>query len=207
MGDTAQLQDETAEILFQSGARVVVEGPAALTILGENSGRLHRGVLSADVPSGAIGFSIETPSGRVVDRSTRFGVAVVDADRTEVEVFEGEVSASVGGRRSDSPAVNFTAGNAMALDRRQSQMTAIPASLPQLTAVRDALKQKTIEASEDHFVLGGDVAAEVQPSPDAPEMLLKRFHPFGSVGRWLLYTPLHHATKTAEKQGSATQQT
>ncbi|MBI1371491.1 MAG: hypothetical protein GC159_01835 [Phycisphaera sp.] len=89
---TLTLSKGSAQLLFTSGAVVNVTGPARFELHGDNSGRLHRGVISAHVPSGAHGFAVEGPEGvRVVDLGTAFAMNVDDADKTRVCVLEGVV--------------------------------------------------------------------------------------------------------------------
>src|SRR5262249_8571004 len=82
-----------AEIRFQCGARVVLEGPASLELLSGKSARLRHGKLTARVPGPATGFAIISPQGKVIDLGTEFGIAVADSGATEVYVFEGKVEA------------------------------------------------------------------------------------------------------------------
>jgi hypothetical protein len=79
-----------AEFRFQSGVRVVLEGPARLELLSGTSARLHRGKLAARV-SGTTGFEVLSPRGKVIDLGTEFGVSVSDSGDTDVHVFEGRV--------------------------------------------------------------------------------------------------------------------
>jgi ferric-dicitrate binding protein FerR (iron transport regulator) len=79
-----------AEFRFQSGARVVLEGPAQLEMISGTSARLYNGKLAVRV-SGKTGFEILSPQGRVADRGTEFGVSVSEAGATDVHVFEGSV--------------------------------------------------------------------------------------------------------------------
>jgi hypothetical protein len=82
-----------AEIRFRCGARIVLEGPARLVLLSDNSARLEQGKLTARAPGGATGFTILSPRGKVIDLGTEFGIAVGDNGATDVYVFEGKVEA------------------------------------------------------------------------------------------------------------------
>ena len=81
----------------ERGARVVIEAPAEFHF--ESAQRLHmgRGRLSADVPAGAKGFTVVTPSGDAVDLGTQFGVDVPASGAAEIHVFAGEVVAKASG--------------------------------------------------------------------------------------------------------------
>jgi hypothetical protein len=92
-GKELRLERGLAEVRFQKGARVIVEGPANLEILTGNSARLKRGKLSAKVPESAKGFQIITPQGKVVDHGTEFALAVEEDGTTDVYVFSGKLEA------------------------------------------------------------------------------------------------------------------
>jgi ferric-dicitrate binding protein FerR (iron transport regulator) len=92
-GKILRLQRGLAEIRFQSGARVVLEGPAGLELLTGKSARLLHGKLTAQVPEPAKGFQITAPHGKVIDLGTEFGMAVRPDGATDVYVFAGMVDA------------------------------------------------------------------------------------------------------------------
>jgi hypothetical protein len=85
-----------AEVQFQCGASVVLEGPARLKLLSEKSARLLSGKLTARVPGARCGFEIVSPQGKVIDLGTEFGVAVAEDEATDVYVFDGKVEALPG---------------------------------------------------------------------------------------------------------------
>jgi hypothetical protein len=88
-----RLKSGLVQVVFYSGARVVIEGPAELRLLSPREAFCQSGVLSAEVPAQARGFRIGTPQGSVVDLGTAFGLNVRTAT-TEVHVFKGEVEVS-----------------------------------------------------------------------------------------------------------------
>jgi hypothetical protein len=92
-GKVLQLERGLAEVCFQCGAKVVMEGPASLELLSGKSARLRHGKLTARVPGPATGFEIISPQGKVIDLGTEFGVSVSDNGATDVYVFEGKVEA------------------------------------------------------------------------------------------------------------------
>ena len=83
-----------AEITFDSGARVTLEGPAVLEITSAWDGTLHRGTLKVSVPHEAIGFRISNPAVDVVDLGTEFTMIADGQGATEVLVLKGEVEAA-----------------------------------------------------------------------------------------------------------------
>ncbi len=82
------------EITFDSGARVVLEGPASLDVNSAWDGMLRRGTLKASVPPQAIGFRISNPAVEVVDLGTEFTIIADGKGAAEVLVLKGEVEAS-----------------------------------------------------------------------------------------------------------------
>ncbi len=92
-GKVLSLSSGLAEIEFESGARVILQGPAGLRLLSGRLARLLRGSLTARVPARARGFTVLTPHNRVVDLGTEFGLSVDDAGAAMVRVFTGEVVA------------------------------------------------------------------------------------------------------------------
>ena len=86
-GQQLFLQSGSAEITFNSQARVMLEGPAELTIVDAGACRLATGKLTARVPDPAKGFKVHTPDGTVTDLGTEFGVYV----KTGPEISEPDV--------------------------------------------------------------------------------------------------------------------
>lgn len=80
---------------FSKGARLLVEGPAELDLRSPSLVRIQSGKAFAHVPESAIGFTIEGPTGRVVDKGTDFAVNVA-ASTMEVHVLKGLVEAGHG---------------------------------------------------------------------------------------------------------------
>ena len=95
-GQTIELVKGFAEITFDCGAQVVLEGPASLCVNSAWSATLNRGALKASLPPEAMGFSISNPKTvEVVDLGTEFTMfADASGAATEVLVLKGEVEAS-----------------------------------------------------------------------------------------------------------------
>jgi hypothetical protein len=79
-----------AQIVFYSGARVVIEGPAELRLTSPSEASCRSGKLTAEVPPQARGFRVSTPQMNVTDLGTAFGLDV-KARRTELHVFKGSI--------------------------------------------------------------------------------------------------------------------
>ena len=85
-----RLDSGLAQIVFYSGARVVIEGPAELQIISPSEASCRSGRLTAEVPPQARGFRMVTPQMNVTDLGTVFGLEVKDR-QTELHVFKGSV--------------------------------------------------------------------------------------------------------------------
>src|SRR6185503_2943056 len=85
-----RLKSGLAQIVFYSGARVVIEGPTEFQLISPNESLCRSGKLTAEVPPEARGFRVGTPQMNVTDLGTSFGVDVKDR-RTELHVFKGTV--------------------------------------------------------------------------------------------------------------------
>lgn len=92
-GQRLDLTAGFAEITFDSGAQIVLQGPALLDVNSAWDGTLRRGALRAVVPAEAIGFRISHPTVDVVDLGTEFSM-VADAAGADVLVTKGEVEAA-----------------------------------------------------------------------------------------------------------------
>ena len=115
-----ELSEGIATLKFDSGAEVVMEGPATLEIVDAMSCRLVRGTLMADVPPSAIGFSVETPDAKVVDYGTRFGVSAGEDGKYLVKVLEGLVE--VNPKATGTPK-QLRGGQSVDTGIRRSQLT------------------------------------------------------------------------------------
>jgi ferric-dicitrate binding protein FerR (iron transport regulator) len=92
-GQRVELQKGYAEITFDSGALVVLEGPVSLDIKSAWAATLNRGTIKASVPPEAMGFSISNPNVDVVDLGTEFTMNSDANGVAEVLVLKGEVEA------------------------------------------------------------------------------------------------------------------
>lgn len=86
-----KLESGLAEVVFYSGARLVIEGPAELQLLSASHVSCRRGRITAEVPPPARGFRTDTREGTVTDLGAWFGLEVTDR-RTELHVFSGSVN-------------------------------------------------------------------------------------------------------------------
>ena len=98
-GQRIELLGGFAEITFDCGAQITLEGPASLDVNSAWGAVLRRGTLRANVPPEAIGFRVSNPAVEVVDLGTEFSMVADDSGATEVFVLKGSVEASTAGSR------------------------------------------------------------------------------------------------------------
>jgi hypothetical protein len=85
-----RLESGLVQVVFYSGARVVIEGPAELRLVSPTEAFCATGRLLAEVPQPARGFRLKTDQITVVDLGTAFGINSARG-QTEVHVFGGKV--------------------------------------------------------------------------------------------------------------------
>src|SRR5206468_1692365 len=135
-GKVLKIERGLAEIHFQCGARVILEGPSVLELISSKSVRLASGKLTARVPAAASGFEVLSPQGRVIDLGTEFGV-VSDKRLTEVYVFEGKVEALPAMPSKSGPrTVNLTEHQAARMASGQVTVHPVPPAAAESRFVR-----------------------------------------------------------------------
>ena len=90
-GQQIRLESGSAEIIFNIGVQIILEGPAEMHVIDAKRIRISRGKLAARVGQKGVGFTIETPSGTIVDQGTEFGLDVGRQGDAKVIVFRGNV--------------------------------------------------------------------------------------------------------------------
>lgn len=107
-GQTLELTAGQVELLFDTGVEVILEGQTHFEIRSAGSAFSQRGSISARVGEEAHGFTIETPSARVIDLGTEFGVTISESGETEVAVFRGIVDLALDASADDKPTKSVT---------------------------------------------------------------------------------------------------
>jgi len=88
---TLQLKRGLVQIVFESGAEVILQAPCKIKPENANQIFLLSGNMTAIVPDKAIGFTVRTSVATLVDYGTEFGVMTNTSGATEVHVFKGEI--------------------------------------------------------------------------------------------------------------------
>ncbi|MEM1441031.1 MAG: FecR domain-containing protein, partial [Verrucomicrobiota bacterium] len=108
---TMELEGGTAVVRFDGGAEAVLTGPVGFQIDGPTAAMLLHGEVVVRAEDDAIGFILDTPSGRLVDLGTEFAVKVEGNGETELHVHEGAVA--LGEDFSEKPENVIGAGHAV----------------------------------------------------------------------------------------------
>jgi hypothetical protein len=90
-GHRLELRAGFAELTFDKGAKVTIEGPATLELADDGVGSLELGKLVVRVPKQAIGFLVVTRLAVVQDLGTEFGITIEPGGGSDLYVFEGLV--------------------------------------------------------------------------------------------------------------------
>ncbi|QDU88543.1 FecR protein [Pirellulimonas nuda] len=90
-GRQLKIDSGLAQLTFESGAQLILQGPVKFELRSDMEADLGRGKLAAVVPQQAHGFSVRTPTAEIVDLGTEFGLEVDETGATDVHVFQGEV--------------------------------------------------------------------------------------------------------------------
>jgi hypothetical protein len=151
VGQNFTLVSGLMEITYDTGARVIVQGPATYQVDSPRGGFLSVGKLTARVEKKAAGgrksnpqsptsnpsplFAVRTPTAIVTDLGTEFGVEVTDGGRVETYVLQGSVNVARVGDKNQTAGAPHTLhqGDAVCL-------------VPEDKAIH------TIEAKPRHFV-------------------------------------------------------
>ena len=81
-----------AELVFDNNAKVVLEAPVEFQVLSYDQIKLSYGRLYATVPKEALGFIVSTPTSKIIDLGTEFGVETGFDGTTELHVVKGKTS-------------------------------------------------------------------------------------------------------------------
>jgi len=93
------LDGGAVELTLRNGVVIVLEGPGEFDLTDELSATLHDGNVVVRMPDGMKGFVVRTPTTDVLDLGTEFAVSIGAGNTTDVQVYDGAVIASAGGRQ------------------------------------------------------------------------------------------------------------
>jgi hypothetical protein len=129
----------------------------------------------AKVPQQAIGFSLDTPTARIVDLGTEFGV-IVGLSTTEVHVLQGEVETEVKSPTAPQPPFRLKKGEALAVEQRPGEPGKVTTKLAESSRFVDKVRREPVaKLSPLNIVIeAGDGSPEYKfptiPSPSATDV-------------------------------------
>lgn len=95
LGQVVDLEEGLAEITFNDGATVLIEGPTALAMDAADELGLTTGRIAAVVPQRSVGLRVHTQTLDVFEAGAEFGMWAQESGASEVHVFNGLVKADV----------------------------------------------------------------------------------------------------------------
>lgn len=111
------LTEGYAELRMQRGAAVLIQAPARLELINDNTINLINGSVVAQVPPSAKYFTVQTPTATIVDFGTNFGVTTSEQKGTVAAVFEGEIEVrGITPVEDERVSLRLTAGQAAEVD-------------------------------------------------------------------------------------------
>jgi hypothetical protein len=84
------LTSGVAELKFDSGTNVILEGPCEFEVLDVDTAKLSAGKVVVHVTELSDGFALATPEANIIDEGTEYAVSLGD-EATEVYVFDGAI--------------------------------------------------------------------------------------------------------------------
>ena len=118
------LHEGLIELLFDNNAKVVVEGPAGFELISEDQINMNFGRIYATVPHEAIGFIINTPTSRVIDLGTEFGVEADAFGNSYLHVIKGKTTL-IAGEKDNKVIMEVDKGNAKKVSAVTSEVSDI----------------------------------------------------------------------------------
>jgi hypothetical protein len=101
LGDKFALASGLMEVTYNTGAKVILQGPVTYEVEAKNGGLLSVGKLTCKVAAkSAKGFSVRTSTAIITDLGTEFGVEVNKDGNTVSHVFRGTVRVQTTGTDS-----------------------------------------------------------------------------------------------------------
>ena len=90
-----RLEEGVVQLAFLNGAKLSLEGPAALRIISEEECFVEKGKLVVLAPAQIGHFKVNTRMSEVVDLGTEFAMVVSEDGAVDVHVLEGEVEIGI----------------------------------------------------------------------------------------------------------------
>ena len=157
LGRRFALASGLMEITYDTGAKVILQGPVTYEVESTNGGFLPIGKLTGKVENEvARGFSVRTPTAIVTDLGTEFGIEVDRSGVTESHVFRGAIKVQVesapGSDQNESRTVDLKENESIRVEKASAADNS-----PRIVVVRKA-------ANSERFV-------RTLPPPEKPSLV------------------------------------
>ena len=120
-----QLNEGLVEILFDNNTLVTIEAPTEFQVINDSRLEMKRGRIYANVPKGAIGFTVKTHNSTIIDLGTEFGIESYSSKVSELYVLKGKVVLE-SGSKGDKNAVTLTEGAARMVIGSEGDISKLP---------------------------------------------------------------------------------
>ena len=192
-GQRFTLTQGYAEVTTSQGAVAILEAPATVELMDDrNAIRLHTGKLTGICETDTSkGFAVYTPTAKLVDVGTVFGVEVTPGNTTQLHVIRGQVNAApitadervgIYTRVTANQAVTIQAEKpvqSVVFDRKRFALS-LPAALPRPIVANDEILldlgwmgQETETREGNYNNLGGEADGLIFTVDDQPRSLLQ----------------------------------
>lgn len=157
-----RLVSGAAQVAFESGALVTLNGPAEIEVLGSNRLFLRSGRIVPFVPPAATGFTVVSPTGEVIDLGTEFSVNVDPSGRTDVYVLEGHVDVSRGHEDRNAPLrMSQGFGSRLSVDSTPA-FTDIPLIIDHFDDAEGPLRRHDVDPAKPSSVTAGSLHLPIE---------------------------------------------
>ena len=151
LGDRFDIRSGLLEITYDTGAKVLLQGPVTYEVESQNGGFMAIGKLTGKVTTEAArGLAIRTPTAIVTDLGTEFGVKVDKSGSTTSHVFRGsvEVRPVSADNRTNTGARVLHANESARVENKANQhngncVSVLPPSAKSIDFVREISKRST----------------------------------------------------------------
>jgi hypothetical protein len=203
-----ELRRGLAELKFNSGVVLVLKAPAKFQVLSPTDALLLQGSLTARVDGTKTNFRVTTPTAKVVDLGTEFGLSVTGSGETDLAVFNGAVDISsdpkseLNSSATKSAAQATTATNPRRLTAGEALSVDWDGNFERISTVRDdrfpALKISNESHVKTDAPLISDVSDNLRPE-DAPKFYRVVSHGFGEDA--MAYVDRNYEWNSINKKG------
>ena len=160
LGDRFEIRSGLLEITYDTGAKVLLQGPVTYEVESKTGGFLSVGKLTGKVEvEAAKGFCVRTPTAVVTDLGTEFGVEVDKQGNTTSHVFRGlvKVRATSGDGEAEGDAEVLHANQSVyVVAKGRNRLKVLAPSAKLLHFERDIPKQTVKTFDLVDVVAGGD---------------------------------------------------